>query len=85
MNMNYNLDLDETVLRERWNESDVYGDVIVPKCLLYLSIDFIREFKDKINWKNIGGFQIDFTTEKGLKFILEFRDILEKVMDGDLK
>lgn len=78
------LDLDETVIRERCEESDVYCDTIIPKCLPYLSIDFIREFKDKINWKNIGGFQLDFTTEKGLKFMLEFRDILEKVIDGDL-
>ena len=75
---------DETEIRERWEESDVYGEVIVPKCLLYLSIDFIREFKDKINWKNIGGFQIDYTSIKGQKFILEFRDILEKVIDGEL-
>ena len=84
MNINYDLDLDETVLRERWEESDIYGDVIVPKFLLYLSIDFIREFKDKINWKNIGGFQLDYTSIKGQKFILEFRDILEKVINGDL-
>lgn len=78
------LNFDESKIRERWEESDVYGDTIIPKCLPYLSIDFIREFKDKINWKNIGGFQIDFTSIKGQKFILEFRDILEKVIDGDL-
>lgn len=79
-----NFNFDETEIRERWEESDVYGEVIVPKCLLYLSIDFIREFKDKINWKNIGGFQLDYTSIKGQKFILEFRDILEKVINGDL-
>lgn len=77
--------VDETVIRERWEVNEIYGDTIIPKCLPYLSIDFIREFKDKINWKNIGGFQLDYTSIKGQKFILEFRDILEKVMDGDLK
>lgn len=75
--------VDETVLRERWEESDVYCKIIIPRFIPYLSLDFIREFADKIDWKS-GNIQVNFTTEKGQKFLLEFKDTIEKIINGDL-
>lgn len=76
--------IDESVIRERWEESDVYGKILLPRLLPYLSLDFIREFADKIDWKS-GNIQVNYMTENGQKFLLEFKDIIEKIIDGTLK
>lgn len=75
--------IDESEIRERWEESDVYCKIIIPRFIPYLSLNFIRQFADKIDWKS-GNIQCDFTTERGQKFLLEFKDIIIKIIDGDL-
>lgn len=78
-----NFNFNESEIRERWEESDVYCKIIIPRLIPYLSLNFIRQFADKIDWKS-GNIQVNFTTERGQKFLLEFKDIIEKVIDGDL-
>lgn len=55
-----------------------------PKTKLYftplLSYDFCREFRDKINWKEVDWNWLDCHWEKGKKFIREFgpKDYFDK-------
>lgn len=72
--------IDEEVFRENMMDESLeeINRIFMTKSINTLSIDFIREFRDKIDWKHLES--IDFNNTK---FLIEFKREIMALLIGD--
>lgn len=74
------MNLNEEIFRENMTDENLaeINSLFITKFINNLSIDFIREFKDKIDWKGI-----EYIDKDNEKFLREFKKEIIALIDGN--